>query len=224
MSKPVLSGERLQVDTTGGVLRVTNDPGFTSDNGDGCPYRAVLLRGPLLYGRDVPQTTRPDEHWPGRFTSREAFAAWRLPVPAGTYTLIVWGGSYFTGWGDHPEDAIEWGNNDGGNNPDGVPRVNAVTFTVAGQTPPPPTGDRRLELDPRLPVIRDNTLAEFAAARAPFLAWAGANPNEYAKVQAYLAAVADGESPAPPSLKSHKGRGLVGLLQAGAATIGRLPQ
>lgn len=219
VSQPILSGEQLAVDTTAGILRVTNDPGFTSDNGDGCPYRSVLLRGPVLYGRDPGKRTRAtDPAWAGYFPTRQELAAWRLPIVPGTYTLIVWGGSYFRGWGDVPDDYLEWGADDGGNNPSGQTRVNAVTFTVQGSTPPPPSG-----LDPRLSQIRDATLAEFGQAKATFLTWAGANPKEYAAVLAYIAAIADDEKVAPPSLKSHKGRGIIGLLQAGAATIGRLP-
>lgn len=137
MSQPVLSGERLEVDTTGGILRVTNDPGFTSENGDGCPYRAVSLTGPVSYGRMLPKTTRPFDRWAGYFGSRRELGEWRLPITAGTYTLVVYGGTYFQGWGDHPDDAIEWGSDDQGKNPSGVPRVNAVTFTVSPPTPPP---------------------------------------------------------------------------------------
>ena len=39
----------------------------------------------------------------------------------------------------------------------------------------------------------------------------------------YFEAIVDGHSPTPPNLKTHKGRGIIGLLQAGAATIERLP-
>lgn len=140
MSQPVLSGEQLAVDATAGILRVTNDPGFTSDNGDNCPYRAVNLTGPVSYGRMLPKTTRPYDRWAGYFASRRELGEWRLPVSPGTYTLLVYAGTYFQGWGDHPDDAIEWGSDDQGKNPSGVPRVNAVTFTVAALPPPPPDG------------------------------------------------------------------------------------
>lgn len=228
MSKPHLNETidghtSLQVDTTGGVLRVAADPGFSSDNGDGCPYRSVLLRGPVLFGRDAPPRTNPDERWPGFFDTRDALAQWRLPLVDGTYTLIVDAGTLFTPWVPGQEGPfIEWNNDDLGQNPSGSPIVNAVTFTVAATVPPPPPPPPS-GLDPRLPEIAANTLAELGQARAPFIAWAGANPKEYAQVQAYLAAVADGLSPAPPSLKTHKGRAVVGLLQAAAATVGRLP-
>lgn len=55
----------------------------------------------------------------------------------GTHHVVfqVWAGNYFTGWGDHPDDAIEWG---GDQNTDRSPYVVALAVTVAAPPPPPP--------------------------------------------------------------------------------------
>lgn len=78
-------------------------------------------------------------------------------------------------------------------------------------------------LDPRMQEIRVNTLTELKAAKASYADWKNGNPGEAAKVEQYLAKIANGERPQPPSLGTHRGRGIVGVLQAGAATIGQLP-
>jgi hypothetical protein len=78
-------------------------------------------------------------------------------------------------------------------------------------------------LDPRMQEIRINTLTELKAAKASYADWKNGNPGEAAKVEQYLAKIANGERPQPPSLGTHRGRGVVGVLQAGAATIGQLP-
>jgi hypothetical protein len=78
-------------------------------------------------------------------------------------------------------------------------------------------------LDPRMQEIRINTLAELKAAKASYNDWKTGNPGEAVKVEQYLAKIANGEKPQPPALATHRGRGIVGVLQAGAATIGQLP-
>lgn len=220
----------LEVSTEGGVLRVTQDPGFDSDNGDGCPYRSVYVYSITddVYGVPPSRRTVPGEGWWGFFPSRQALAELRLPIAPGQYTVRVYGGSLFTPWVPGQEGPfIEWGYTDLGQNPSGVSILNQVVVNVseAGDVPPPPAGgDRRLELDARLPEIRDNTLAEHAQAKASWTNWAGANRLELDAVIDYLADLANGFTPPPPSLKTHKGRAIIGLLQAGAATIGRLPK
>ena len=79
------------------------------------------------------------------------------------------------------------------------------------------------KLDPRMQEIRVNTLTELKAAKASYTDWKNGNPGEAAKVEQYLAKIANGERPQPPALGTHRGRGIVGVLQAGAAAIGQLP-
>lgn len=140
MSQPVLSGEQLAVEVVNGVLRVTNDPGFSSDNGDGCPYRSVLVTNAsgIVFGQEVGARTPADQRWPGFFSTRSDLAMWRLALQPGTYALRVYGGTFFKGWGDVPDDYIEWGITDQGKNPSGVPRENRVNFEVPSVAPPPP--------------------------------------------------------------------------------------
>jgi hypothetical protein len=95
-----------------------------------------------------------------------------------------------------------------------------VGVLLAGATT---IGQPKPALDPRLLEIRDNTLTELKAAKASYDIWKTGNSGEAAKVDQYLAGIANGQKAEPPNLKTHKGRGIVGLLQAGAATIGRLP-
>lgn len=139
MSQPVLSGEQLAVQVKDGYLRVTNDPGFSSDNGDGCPYRSVLLldeRGAVVYGRELPARTAPEEVWTGYFSSRDALAAALIPAP-NKGTCRLYGGSLFQPWVAGQEGPFtEWGYTDQGKNPSGVARKNEVAFT-AQVTPPP---------------------------------------------------------------------------------------
>lgn len=192
----------------------------------------MWIRGPFgntVYGRELAGSaprTDPEQRWEGFFFTRAGLAAARFDVPANGI-IRVYGGSLFQPWVPGQEGPfIEWSADDHGKNPSGRPRVNEVAFSAPAQTPPEPPSqpaDRRLELDPRLPQIKDDTRAELQAARATYLAWAGDNPREFAAVVQYLAAIADNTPMAPPNLRTHKGRGLVGLLQAGAATVGRLP-
>jgi hypothetical protein len=97
----------------------------------------------------------------------------------------------------------------------GIIGVLLAGATTIGQPTP--------KLDARMQEIRVNTLAELKAAKASFTNWKTTNPGEAAKVEQYLAKIANGEKPQPPALATHRGRGIVGVLQAGAATIGQLP-
>jgi hypothetical protein len=97
----------------------------------------------------------------------------------------------------------------------GIVGVLLAGATTIGQPTP--------KLDPRMQEIRTNTLTELKAAKASYNDWKAGNPGEAAKVEQYLAKIANGEKPQPPGLATHRGRGIVGVLQAGAATIGQLP-
>lgn len=174
MSQPVLSGEELAVAVEAGQLRITNDPGFTSENGDGCPYRAVLIRSTGLvawYGAEVPARTLPDYRWTGFYETREALAAARMPAPPAGFCR-VYAGTYFKGWGDEPQDWLEWGYTDQGKNPSGLTRVNEVAFTSEPSPPPPPS-------------LAKQALEHFNASTVGYVAltkWAAANPGEYARL------------------------------------------
>lgn len=142
--------------------------------------------------------------------------------------VFVYGGSrvrYFTADGKLSYDGWEWGRlipakHDA---PAKSSPLTIAAFSEPEPIPSPPSGDRRLELDPRVPEIRDNTREELRLATATFVKWRDANPREYGWVLQYLSDLADGFATVPPSLATHKGRGIIGLLQAAAATVGRLP-
>ena len=87
--------------------------------------------------------------------------------------------------------------------------------------PEPEPEPAHAALDPRLLQIRHDTLVELKAAKASYNDWKTKNPGEAAKVEQYLAGIANGQKAAPPNLATHKGRGIIGVLQAGAATIGQ---
>lgn len=149
MSQPILSGEQLAVTSTNGIFQVTNDPGFTSENGDGCPYRALLIvtaANDTKFGEIVPGRTNPTRRWPGFFETRTELARFTLALQPGKYLARVYAGTYFHGWGDVPDDWLEWGYDDQGKNPTGVPRLNQVEFVVAPVKAPPPDGPTFAEL------------------------------------------------------------------------------
>lgn len=128
----------LTVDVDNNILRVTNDPGFVSENGDGCPYRSVVLQGPVSYGVAPAKTTAPDHQFEGRFESRDDLAAWRKPLTSGRYKLTVYAGTLFEPWvPGQPGPFIEWGSDDLGQNPSGLPIVNQVEFVVPAIVEPP---------------------------------------------------------------------------------------
>jgi hypothetical protein len=220
--------------------RVVDDGNWSlQGSSEGPEYRALALyvqgRDGPVFGYRPPAQREPFQQslqHPGVFT-RPELLGWRGdPLePGAVCELIVTGGNRYVGWGDTAgEDWMEWGSRD--------PRDASVTVVatsgplavprISGPLPPPPPDDdvpqdRRLELDPRLPEIGDNALAELRLAKASYEQWRAANPAEAKQVIAYLAALANGESPAPPALSTRKGRGIVAMLQAAAASIGRLP-
>ena len=175
MSRPRLSGEQLAVDTTDRILRVTTDPGFTSDNPDGCPYRAVVLSGvagPYVFGMPPAARTLPDDRWPGFIGNRDDLAAWRREVPIGTLRLRVYAGSLFEPWVPGQEGPfIEWGSDDLGQNPSGVPRINEVTFTVTDPVPPPPNDAR----------LAEGYFHASTIGQAAMKTWARSSPGEFQK-------------------------------------------
>lgn len=175
MSQPLLSGEQLTVAVEANIVRVTNDPGFTSDNGDGCPYRWPYItdaRNQVIYGYPKPGRELAEN---AQVLSRDQLASMRWTLGIGTYVLRVYAGTFFKGWGDVPDNYIEWGYTDQGKNPSGVPRVNEVRFVVGAIAPPPTT-----EKDELIQVLQ--ATKQVNAASVPFkLGWKAAKT-----VDAYL--------------------------------------
>lgn len=157
----------LTVDVDNNILRVTNDPGFVSENGDGCPYRAVVLDGPISFGTHPPKRTAADFRWEGFIGDRTALAEWRKPIPPGPYRFRVYAGTLFRGWGDNPGDFIEWGCDDLGQNPSGLPIVNEVEFVATSPPPPPPDSFAQLRQQAVNDLMRAEALVPKPRSSAP---------------------------------------------------------
>ena len=218
--------------------RITDDGNWSlQGTSEGPGYRALAVYvggvsdAGLVFGYRPSAQREPFEQAvqrKGVFT-REGLLAWRGPQlrPGDVCEMILTGGSRYVGWGDTAgQDWMEWGSRD----PRDASRTVVATtgpLKVGGSAPPPPPppppGDRRLQLDKRLPAIRDEALKEMRLAQASWDAWYRSNPDERRKALAYLAALADGKSPAPPKLATHRGRAVVALLRAAAGSVGRLP-
>lgn len=224
MSIPVLSGEELKLGLTDdGLIQILNDPGFSNDAGGDCRYRAPSIwkwvgGWQLVWGvGDLPVST------PVSITDRVGVFGERFPSGATlpfvtqaetTYLLRMYAGVYFTGWGDHPEDAIEWGVSDLGRNPTGQVRINQVQFTTppAEVTPPPPPPNIPGAAFPdELQQMIVGVNAERAMATAKSLEqWRLQNSVEFAQAWDYMCSLYAGTNGPHPNLKTHAGRWLVG--------------
>lgn len=145
MAKPQLSSEKLEVVIESGLLRIVNDPGFSSTSGYPDLRLPVIFdrSGAVIYGR-VPPAWTPLENEPTgysqdrdarlweNFNNRDTLKLWRYAVSV-SGRLVLYAGvksSYQREDGSWAYDRIEWSNNytdDSGN----VIRVNSVDFTVA---------------------------------------------------------------------------------------------
>lgn len=193
--------------------------------GEGPAFRTLLLdvNGRSVYGY-LP--TGPRDPYAEAVTRQGVFTrsdllAWRGPQlqPGDTAEMTLKGGNRYLGWGDTAgEDWMEYGSQD----PVDASRTIHVTtgaLLVPGEPLPPPVAD----MPNPWRTIRANGLAEETLATATFEKWRAANPKEYAAIEAYLAAIANGKTVPPPSLRTHRGRAVCAILQGGAATFGRLP-